>query len=394
MIKMKNTIDIVQRVPTSASQVSKLVSGPTPWFEYHLEKTGRRRNVDDPRCRIRKDAESGKTYLPFSWDNLRGYGTSEQQRAFSRYRKVVARLLMERMRSRGLEVFEVGTPISKTTAASDIDLNVCWKDPGKPIANLRDISAAALGSSTARSARKMLERLADLFDMNLYPYVKNPVDSSKSRETHAAYGDSRHRIIEIANEQGLADVFKRAHLEALITRGLSSCDNDPDLSKIGTTNHCQYAKQLPEVYMGYGAYMHIVMGVRDAPNRNWYLLSMLDNLGFLMENLFGEQHRCYKAPPSPRLVKVCKYLMRMADAVILYDPKDRHGLKVPDLLRKATAARKRGAANERLIWAVYRQLGADAAGHSKQSDMYVPSTWLVLILEYFRPYIKRIVSLH
>lgn len=364
-------------------------------FVYHVMESGRRRSEDHKACRTR--LIDGRVCIPFTWDNVRGYATPVQQRLFLTWRRTIVNLLMDAMRSGGLRIRETGTPLSRAGIASDVDLNISLAEGGSSeMVTQRDICSILLGQrASTRQTRKLLNRLGDLFELNLYPYVNTPCDGSL-KDTQVAYGDARFRLLDVAERYGLSDIFVRAGLEDLLRPGATSCTGPGDLTKIGTQMHCRYAKELNDVYLGYGAYVHIVLGIRDAPNRNWYLLSMLDNFGFLCEHLFDKEHLCYSTSVIPRLTKACKYLSRMSDAVILHDKDAQTRRSVGALMRKASVARRRGSGSIDSLQKVYDHLRKVSAKENAfevdaQGGMYLVTNWLVLVLQFFKPYISQIM---
>jgi len=385
------------------------------WFVYHRELTGRVRNSSKPECRMR--TVDGVNYLRFTWNNVRGYATKEQKRLFQQFRVVAVKMILDRLKSQKLYVDEIGTAVRKSNVSSDVDVNVgrikCHATKPECSISMKDIFDAMLsGTGRRTNISKIVHVLDETFDMNIYPILETPRGSDASKDTSTSYGDSRFRLVKSAIQYGLSDVFARTGTEEILKSGPTSCTKTPDVDQIGKPNgHCRYASQLNEAYMGYGAFIHIVLQIKNARNPYWYLLSMVDNLGFMVETLFKNALPCYSTSINARLIKMAKYIGRMADAVLLLEKgiESEYASSLDDMekLKKyAFAAKVSGAKGNSVPMArFYKHLKVMAAttSHSKR-HLHVPeeidrkegmtlrTNWLTLVLLSFHDYITMVIE--
>jgi hypothetical protein len=119
-----------------------------------------------------------------------------------------------------------------------------------------------------------------------------------------------------AKHTGIIDNVKHAYRIAL----------DPKSSNNDVAEAFSASKYLEtDTYRSVGAYLHILKQTNNANNRlelhySLYLDSVLDNYGFLLENLFRKYEGCSDSViPQYNLLRVAKYLCRMCDAILLYN---------------------------------------------------------------------------
>lgn len=301
--------------------------------------------------------DKSSKYIEFTWSNLRIYGTEEQKTAANtlrnNYKKLIESFLQQQCRESICKVSFVGT--TDVTFASDIDINL-------DINLTKDTTSNAIGSfidilDTAKVFHHRLFKLdmAEMFDINIYAtsftlksvltcenedkevctfkFASNPrqrtwsfmraydvlqsvkpdsqtLTNIKPMRIYQEAETLRKSIEKPGQEQVdyLKNYYEKKH--ALLSNPVP---NETLLNEI-LENFSMSKYFEHETYRSIGAYLHVV---EKAENLHYslYIDAMLDNFGFLLDNLFSEDG-CLNI--EHRLLRVAKYLERMSDAIISY----------------------------------------------------------------------------
>jgi hypothetical protein len=302
--------------------------------------------------------ESDK-YVKLTWENLNGLGSPEQKISINKFRLQYVDNLKKNIEccSKNIcnkesycKLIGVGT-IENIGPASDIDMNLIF-DFNKKTADKIIYTIIKLYKNISKfHYKKFTTSFEDLFDINIYAinlYSKE-CNNNKCEIKNCSKKLCAITSYNLCNQRKLAfyraaEVIQRRKLR--IPEKIQILYNDTiklikNKTKLPLTNYVNEIKKSytflnvtntktkidlnsfsngkineRETYRSAGAFLHIVANRRDL-SADLYIDSLLDNYGFLLENLY-HQPTCFKLDIKIKLLRVAKYLERMCDAIILY----------------------------------------------------------------------------
>jgi hypothetical protein len=281
-------------------------------------------------------------YVHLTWENLFYLGTIDQRIKFNdlrlRYVAALKSILIHTCQSPQCQIVGVGTS-ENISPASDIDMNILIKEDKS-----RDLSSIILKLETLFSnintyhIRWFKDPYHEIFDLNFYAtkfdYDVNITGSSLKSDCNQTKW-AILRAVEVIEPLALTDENTQYLTKTKVYRlGLQLYNKKKKdenkntyVTKIGQylqSENTEYrvdkfseSKYLErETYRSVGAYLHIVEKHRNL-DKSFYVDSILDNYGFLIENLLHTT-KCADIAIELKLQRVCKYLERICDALILY----------------------------------------------------------------------------
>jgi hypothetical protein len=321
-----------------------------------------------------------KNYIKLTWENLNGLGTNEQKIAINAFRlkyvtnlkahiegsnstnnatKITCCINSESCKiDQSCRLEGVGTT-ENISAASDIDMNFYFKFTPTNATEIIENIRLLYEKINKFHYSKFITPFEDLFDMNIYAtnlYSKecntlkctikncskdmckiNKYDTNTQRKwafyrAAEVIQNNQLNISSIDNIQfqnlytntlAFINDIKNSHKTTYNTSNIyinsviksyNSLKNNNTIIDINSFSKAKVYER--ETYRSAGAFLHIVAKRKDL-DHNLYIDSILDNYGFLLENLYHKPS-CFKLDIQIKLLRVAKYLERMCDAIILY----------------------------------------------------------------------------
>jgi hypothetical protein len=371
--------------------------------------------------------------VPLTWDNLVHLGTRQQRHTFNRVRYhyvgAVMRQLQVACSNRGVcSMRSAGTDIKYAGPASDIDINIVFTDISQNTVKVIDRVYDMLHKI---HKQWFVTPLAELFDTNFYAgmhgergWTRMHVPQKTVLRQHVW---AFLRVQEVLDDAGVRWTSGNAIFDAVVRSPASrllrqvrsdrrtyqnavkavfrtqepSDEHDVSLHEHLVERFSVAKAKERGTYRSVGAYLHIVENRRDL-DPHLYLDSVLDNFGFLVENMF-QQGVCYEVDSMYTLMRVCKYMERMCDAVLLFiessgESSSAFMTKLKKLCHDVNSARKSGSNATREVLKVSQVLVAPGTRVRSTRDLvqttYKPSAthslhdgdklmWLEAITELF-----------
>jgi len=324
---------------------------------------------------------SDKKYIKLTWENLNGLGTDEQKIAINAFRLNYVKDLKKHIEGTNQTkiiccVNTASCPIDSScklegvgtteniSAASDIDMNFYFTFTPTNIDEIINNIRSLYDKINTFHYNKFTTPYEDLFDMHFYAtnlyskecnnskckinncskdtcVINNNYDTNKQRrwafyraaeiiqnntlenlinlynETHPfrkLYNDTLKVIKEQEQSKRTNNTLQNSMSKKYVNSVAESYKNLNLKIDINSFSRAKIYER--ETYRSVGAFLHIVAKKTDL-KYNLYIDSMLDNYGFILENLYHEPS-CFKLDIQIKLLRVAKYLERMCDAIILY----------------------------------------------------------------------------
>ena len=321
-----------------------------------------------------------KVLVPLTWENLFHLGTHDQRCAFNVFRLAYVSVLNDLIQNvctsetdgRSIRPVRVcylrcvGTS-TDISYASDVDMNVEFRINEQSVPLDRVLYAIdELYSQIQRfNSYWFDEDLATLFDVNYYATkwvqgeggdaikCSEPLTSNCSRQVRdqhmwaflravetVEHLEKRRRELPSVAAMRSMPLYRAALKKLEHLRSSSSSDTGTTYRTMAkafyttakragrtvasttinnklfrTFSNTKFYER--ETYRSVGAYVMVVEQKTDV-HADFAMDSLLDNYGFLLENLFQKGGRCFVIPLEVRLDRVAKYMDRMCTALLVY----------------------------------------------------------------------------
>jgi hypothetical protein len=322
----------------------ELLQAPTTYY-FPLDK-------DAKACShiITKD---GKTFAKFTWENVVYSANKKQQKAFNLLRtRYVKTMIIDFCSNKQCQPVMVGSPPS--SALSDIDFDF--------YSNKKDV-VEVIHLINTEHHKFFKDSIENTFDINLYGTVSDifaniPCTLEKcknidSKDQHiwafmrvCQYGKSLYPMLSPHHKKLYKECVARKkllhtpeHQHKLLY--LKYLDEYLTMSKKKHFDPAKLAHTFSkakfyerETYRSVGATLHIVKKKDDLPTP--YLHdSIYDNFGFILE---VAALKCYNH--DYKIMKICKYVSRICNALLILDPSRKDIRKLKDITHAINRKRK------------------------------------------------------
>lgn len=306
-----------------------------------------------------------KDYCHLTWANLSKFGTEEQKTRFNDFRLSIQDTFLNELmticnNAKFCEVELTGTK-TNITYSSDIDINLSIILPKDKVSSdvfktFLEVVNKVYDTTDKFFKERFEDSYSKLFDMNIYAtkfsidkmgiaceeLICSDVNQSNQSQMEWAF----MRAAEVIEKSNLSIAKLPANIQNLYHATLAK--RNTFLEQINTSKerlqiyvekiksfYSQENRSIDEymeafsiskyfedeTYRSVGAFLDVVVlklqGKRM--HRSFYIDSFLDNYGFLLENLMmPDIQKCMLPDISIRLLRVCKYMERMCDAVLNY----------------------------------------------------------------------------
>jgi hypothetical protein len=307
-------------------------------------------------------------YIELSWKKLLLYADESTKIYINEFRRWYINLLKNEISTscpikiidnEQCELVGIGTTDDQVTAASDIDLNLDFKidnkTSNKNIESFLTLLNTLYDKINNFHNRYFKKSLSELFDVNIYAskfyldrFTRNQdLNSLKSNDKQRAFAFLRASIlinknhlisdlseplkiyfnksISLLNEEVLVKKYiniseknRDLYYRKSISRSIENVKNISDNIDQILTNFSMSKLLEHDTYYSVGGFLHILgdpKDIRTKLDNSLYIDSLLDNYGFLLDNLFDHTIEINK-----RILRVAKYLERICDAILNYLP--------------------------------------------------------------------------
>lgn len=345
--------------------------------------------------------KNNKRFAPFTWEYVLEWASSSQQQAFNKFRNdYVKHIVIDYSTTNKCIPEPVGS--KPTSARSDIDFNMFCTDKSV-VEVIHDINEAHY--------KWFVEPLEVMFDVNLYGTVAtffktklckfeqcSPMPRLTIHSQHVwAFQRTAEMIYMYApsliamlstTHQGLYDEciaqykklnMDRSHHKTMYLRNLAKylkMENDNHVSASKIAHQYGLAKYYErETYRSVGALLHIVEKMKQLPPTMLHD-SIYDNFGFILEILFESSNHC-KKDKGPRIMKCCKYISRICNALMLMNPDN---IEIQSLHLISKSIDKKRKALKKLSSADFKSLCKRLGCTSRYSEIsFVKAVYMKLV---------------
>lgn len=281
--------------------------------------------------------------VDFTWEILVHVGTPKQKTIMNKLRLEYVNILDTKIKTScgtnaACAPAKVGTTMN-ISAESDIDINLNLT--GQFMKSNKNI-AYVYDTIYAYHHMHFQQNITDLFDINIYGtnFPNNCSAGSCFQDNIIVADDSQRywaftRLLEgcsaylLKNIKSLEQSSKLNNIISSSKIFINKIPNNKDGYIINLQNFFKSSEDNKaaikafslakyyenETYRSAGAFLHIVSDKRDM-SPILYMDSLIDNLGFAIENLV-KKVKCVEIPLDWKLLRVAKYLQRMVDAIAL-----------------------------------------------------------------------------
>jgi len=303
-------------------------------------------------------------YILATWENIFYLGSHDQRVHFNELRKKYMNALLSHVETYGCKSDAVckldivgsvnvngKARIVDISPASDLDINITYTLDRGMSAN---IIKHSLKAPVNFHSQYFMLPLSKLFDVNFYgsAWKPNQRDDQMMESNHEQHVWAALRLCDVLRKSKMINLAKKRFEDTNLINILKDGFRKSKAFEQHSQNEMAYSRILAkffrthdidkqmkyfsqakayehESYRSLGAFLHIVEKRRDM-HLSFYVDSVLDNLGFLIENIWMSTP-CSQIRYEYKIMRAAKYLERVCDGLELL-LSDKH--KIPVVIKR------------------------------------------------------------